>query len=379
LTGHVRKEGKTWYYAIELGRDENNNRKIKKKRGFKTKKDAQKALTEVLNELMKGTYIEPSKLLYRDYMKDWIQGKVTKGVKNRTIETYTWLLDKHILPHLGQFELQQITSLHVEKMLSTLKNEGKIADENIQKVYTLVNDSLNKALKFSLVSKNVASVVSRPKAKKKDIEVWDVDEANKFISVAEKDRSYIVFLLALTTGMRQSEILGLRWKDVDLKNGTVYVSHQLERRNKGFTDVKTKAGRRNIEIDPDTVEALKRQKKLIAGERLISGTVYENYDLVVPTSVGTPYLDSNIRKIFKRLIKEANVKKIRFHDLRHSHVSILLKMGENIKVVAERLGHADSRITQDTYGHLYPNMQKDTAKRFGQTLFGAKEQKSIHA
>lgn len=370
---HVRKEGNSWYYAIDLGKDANGKRKIKKKRGFKTEREAKKALLEIENQVNKGLYIEPSSILYKDFLQDWLKDKKI-SVKKTTFDTYESLVNTLITPNLGQLKLSDITARHIQSFIRDLIIEHSLSDESSQKVYTIIKDSLNSAIKFDLLAKNVCDKVDRPKIQKKEMKVWNLDEVQRFLNTAKNDHAFIVFHLALTTGMRQSEILGLRWKNVDLKNGVIYVREQLERYTHNFTSVKTKASNRNIAIPQETVSELMKQKKMISEEKFMANNEYTNLDLVCPTSVGTPYLPSNLTKIFKRLTNTANLKSIRFHDLRHTHASLLLQQNTNPKIVAERLGHSSSRITLDVYSHLLPNMQKDTAKLFGDMLFSVNKQ-----
>lgn len=370
---HVRKEGKSWYYAIDLGKGEKGKRKIKKKRGFKTEKEAELALAEVMLEINRGTFVEPSKILYSDFLDEWLKDKQI-SVRTSTFKMYKALVKGHISPVLGQLKLSDITARHIQNLIRDLFIKEALSDENIQKVYTIIKDSLNSAIKFDLLAQNVCNKVDRPKAEKKEMLVWNLEETQQFLEAAKNDRSYLVFHLALTCGLRQSEILGLRWKNVDLNTGVIYIREQIERYTKNFKDVKTKASRRNISLLDETIEELKRQKEMIKNEKAMAGSEYEDYDLVCPTSVGTPYLPSNLTKIFKRLIKEAGVKSIRFHDQRHTHASLMLIQNVNPKIVAERLGHSNTRITLDIYSHLLPNMQKDTAKQFGDMLFGAKKE-----
>ncbi|CEG31417.1 site-specific integrase [Peribacillus simplex] len=369
---HVRKEGKSWYYAIDMGKDSSGKRQIKKKRGFKTEKEAKNALAALMTDINKGNYVEPSKLSYSVYIDDWLKDKKI-SVKKSTHESYKALIEKHIIPALGDTKLSDITSRQIQSFIRDLFLTEELSDESIQKIYMIVKNSLNSAVKFELLAKNVCEKVERPKVQKKEMKVWDVEEIQHFLKVAEGDHSYMLFHLAVTTGMRMSEILGLRWKNVDLDNGVIYVKEQLERYSHNFTNVKTKASNRNISISETTVQALRKQRKMILQEKLMSSSEeYKDLNLVCPTSVGTPYLPSNLSKIFKRLTKTSGNKPIRFHDLRHSFATMLLSQSVNPKIVSEILGHSSSKITLDVYTHILPNMQKDTAKQLGNMLFGAK-------
>ncbi|WP_242301756.1 site-specific integrase [Bacillus cereus group sp. BfR-BA-01361] len=361
---------KTWYFILTHGKKEDGKPRQFKKRGFKTKQEAQKAMLELEQSLTLGTYIQPNKILYKEYLLErFLEDKMTK-VKKQTLNTYRWIVEKHIIPVIGGVELTKLNPIIIQGLYNKLTKEKALSDENIQKVHTLINDSLKKAERWGLIARNPAALVDRPKAVKKEITVWNVEEVRKFLKYAKKSgRYYIAFLLALTTGMRQGEILGLRWKDVDFENGCVRITQTLSSDGKDLLPyTKTKSGSRTIDLPEETVTALKKHWLFIRGERE-KNCSYKNLDLVVCTEFGTPTHKSNIRRVFKSIIKKADIPKIRFHDMRHTHATLLLLQGVNPKIVSERLGHADVRITLDTYSHLLPSMQKDTAIQFGKMLF----------
>lgn len=361
---------KTWYFVLTHGKKEDGKPKQFKKRGFKTKQEAQKAMLDLEQALTMGTYIQPNKILYKEYLLErFLEDKMTK-VKKQTLNTYRWIVEKHIIPTIGDVELTQLNPIVIQGLYNKLTKEKILSDENIQKVHTLINDSLKKAERWGLIARNPAALVDRPKAVKKEITVWNVEEVRQFLKYAKKGgRYYIAFLLALTTGMRQGEILGLRWKDVDFENGCVRITQTLSSDGKDLLPyTKTKSGSRTIDLPEETVTALKMHWLFIRGERE-KNRFYKNLDLVVCTEFGTPTHKSNIRRVFKSIIEKADIPKIRFHDMRHTHATLLLLQGVNPKIVSERLGHADVRITLDTYSHLLPSMQKETALNFGKLLF----------
>ncbi|MGG0175791.1 tyrosine-type recombinase/integrase [Gottfriedia acidiceleris] len=367
----VKKSGDKWYYVLTYGKKANGKPMQYKKRGFNTKKEAQQALLQLEQSLITGTYIKPNKILYSDYLLNyWLEDKQTK-VKKQTLTTYRWIVEKHLIPSLGSFELNEITPMLIQKFYNRLTKESILPSENIQKVHTLINDSLKKAERWDLISKNPASLVDRPKSIKKEITVWNVAEVQTFLKNAiGYNRYYIAFLLALTTGMRQGEILGLRWKDVDFERGCLRITQTLSSDGKEILPyTKTKAGIRTVDLPEETIKQLLNHKELIEQEKLSNGINYIDFGLVVCTSNGTPTNKSNIRRSFKAIIKSSNLPKIRFHDMRHTHATLLLLQGVNPKIVSERLGHADVRITLDTYSHLLPSMQKETARNFGKMLF----------
>jgi integrase len=245
-----------------------------------------------------------------------------------------------------------------------------LADENIRKIHTILNDSLNKAFKWEMISRNPAALVDAPKVSKKEIEVWDEEDIRKFLDAAKESRYYCAFLLALTTGMRQGEILGLRWKDIDVNNQTISIVQTLSHKGQELSvGAKTESGNRQISIDEETLSQVLRLKHLYKEEMMASRPLYKDLDLVIRTTLGTPLSPRNLLRSFYSIIDKSGVKKIRFHDLRHTHASLMLRQGVNPKIVSERLGHANVRITLDTYSHLLPNLQKETAKEFGRLFY----------
>lgn len=356
-----------WYYSFSY--KEGGKYKKKLKRGFKTKKEAEKAMMEVQDAMNKGNYIEPSTVLYRDFIQSWINDKKT-NVQKSTVETYTYLIERFVLPALGDIELSKITPRDIQSLYNDLKNNNKLGDENIRKVHTLINESLNKAFKWEMIIRNPAALVDPPKISRKEVEVWDEEEVQKFLAVAKDSRYYEAFLISLTTGMRQGEVLGLRMVDIDEKNLNFSIVQTLSHKGDEIkTGAKTQAGNRTISVDEQTMKQVLKLKERYEIEKEQAGPIYKDSGLVIRTSVGTPLSPRNLLRTFYGLIEKAGVKKIRFHDLRHTHASLLLRQGVNPKIVSERLGHANVRITLDRYSHLLPNLQKDTAAAFGQAFY----------
>ncbi|CAM3807621.1 tyrosine-type recombinase/integrase [Aeromicrobium ponti] len=374
-TGSVRKDKSSWYYVIEMGKGIDGKRKQKKKRGFKTKKEAQKALTEKLHELNSGTYIEPRKITMKDFLNEWLRNKQLT-IRESTFKKYYWIVNKHLFPHIGEVMLADLSPMHVQQLYHKLCHEKELSNENVRSVHKVLSQALKQGVKFEYISKNVTEFIGLPKVQKKEIEVWDLHEVQHFLEVTKSNRYHIAYLIALNTGMRQGEILGLRWKDINFDRNVLYVRQTLSHYGKLSNSTKTAAGVRTIALPEQLMKELKRHKVEQSKEKLKCGTIYEDRDLVVATEHGTPLHPRNLLRNFKIHVEKADLKEIRFHDLRHTHASLLLKQGAHPKVVSERLGHADTRITLDTYSHLLPNMQEETAEQFGNMLFGNASKKN---
>jgi len=368
-TGSVRKEGNKWYYVIEMGKDIRGKRKQKKKRGFKTKKEAKAALTKTLHEMNTGSYIEPSTQKFGEFLLGWLEIKKTT-VAESSYTTYYYNLKSHILPELENIALGNLKPIHIQQFYTKLLNEKKLNHNTVRKIHTMLVNALEHAVKLEMIVRNVASLVDPPKETKSEMEVWDVDEVKQFLNAAKDSPFYMVYLIAINTGMRQGEILGLPWENVNIEEESIHVKQTLSSGKKLKSTTKTAAGLRTVAIPDELVRELKRHKLEQKKHRLQMGELYTDYNLVNASEVGTPINPSNLRRDFNIYIKKAGVKKIRFHDLRHTHATLLLKQGVHPKIVSERLGHADTRMTLDRYSHLLPNMQRETARQFGEMLYG---------
>jgi integrase len=354
------KGDKKWWYQFYTGRIINGVRERITKRGFKTKKEAEKAMIEAMAAYQKGEYVEPSKMLYREYLQDWL--KTRRNLGEQTLELYDSYLRTHIIPALGHIPLAKITAHDIELFLDSLHEKG-LAPATIKRIFSVVNASLNAAANKDLITKNVANKVEKPKVKQhRELIIWEPSFVNEFLQKTRyASRYWIAVYLAIMTGMRQGEILGLRWSDIDFEKRNITIQQTVTRHRKIKQGAKTKNSVRSVAISPETVEVLKEHRQMIVQERVALGPNYENNDLVVCTHFGGPVTQRAIQKVWNSFLKKTGAPKITFHDLRHTHASLLIKQGVHIKVISERLGHSSVSITMDLYGHLMPNMQEDAA------------------
>lgn len=232
----IRKDKKTntWFYVLEMGKDDNGKRKQQFRRGFKTKKEAEEAYNKVKYEMKSGTYLDASKMLYKDFLDDWLSTK-QHSLEAHTIEIYKGYIKNYLIPELGNIPLAKLSAIHIERFISVLKSKG-LAHSTIERIYSVLNTSLNNAYKKEMVIKNVASLIDKPKVPKNELIVWDVDQAQAFLKTVQQSdsRFYVAFHLAIMTGMRQGEILGLRWSDIDFDNQNLVVCQTLSHNGKSF-------------------------------------------------------------------------------------------------------------------------------------------------
>lgn len=359
---HKYETNKGIRYMVMLETSNNGKRKQKKKMGFKTKKEATAYMAEAQVDLNKGTYIEPSKVLYKDFMQKYFSIK-KRSLGIQTIDVYQVHLKNYIIPSIGGIPLSNLKTDDIDKFISDMIDKG-YAPATIKKAINIIKNSLEHAIDIELLNKNVAKKATLPQEIKTEMKIWNEAEVNKFLKVAKDSEYYCFFYIAIMTAMRKGEILGLRWKDIDFKKKQLTVKQVLSQDAKSFiSGAKTKASNRTIDLSNSTLEVLKAQKAKIEQQKSILGNGYNSdHDLVIATQIGTPVDSSNLRKrIFSPLIEKADVPKIRIHDLRHTSASLLFNKGVNIKVISERLGHSSISITLQTYSHILPTMQRDAA------------------
>ncbi|MGE5483675.1 MAG: site-specific integrase [Ignavibacteriales bacterium] len=382
MRGHIKKRGKNSYSLVfDLGYDSEGHRKQKWITVHGDKKKAQSELVRILNELNTGTYVEPKKMTFAEYLQRWISDYASHSLKPRTFETYQQIIEEHITPYLGMIQLTRLQPLHLQDYYAAKLEDGRmdgkdggLAAGTVLNHHRLLHKALATAVKWGLVGRNVADAVEPPQPHRKEGRMLTQDEARRFLAVASQNRLYALFLLAMTTGMRQAEIVGLRWHDVDMERRTIAVQQTVQKRGKNVIvqDTKTASSRRLIPISKHVAEALKAIGERRDLERAVQKERYcEDYpDLVFVTLRGTPISGRNLVRTFKTLLGKAGLPDdIRFHDLRHTSASLLLAAGVHPKVVSERLGHSGIRITMDTYSHFMPTLQEGATATLDDILF----------
>lgn len=349
-----------WYFVFYTGEVKNGVRERIKRRGFKTQKEAVAAEAEARTSVNKGDFIEYSKILFEEYLVEWLKNK--RNVSEETRELYGSFFKIYIIPLLGSIPLVKINATHIDNFLTNLKDRG-LAESTIKRVFSVVNASLNAAATKDLILKNPCNKVDKPTVSRRNMVVWEPEYAFDFLEKTKgKSRYWIAIYLAIMTGMRQGEILGLRWSDIDLDNKTLHIQQTVTRKRRIKAGAKSDSSIRSVALSSDTIKTLKEQRQFILQERMLLGKDYQDHDLVVCTSFGGPATSRSVAKVWEKFIKTYEVRKITFHDLRHTHVSMLIKQKVHIKIISERLGHASVSITMDLYGHLLPNMQEDAAE-----------------
>ena len=373
MRGSVKKRGNVYQYVVDVGRDPfTGKRKQKTKGSFKRKKDAQAALNKVLNEIDVQGYIEPSKEIFSSFIESWFTSHYEKRIKETTAANIQSLINKHLIREnpFADKPLSKITTEDIDAFYN-LKIDEEYSSSYIRKMHQILNQAFNQAVKWKRIKYNPVIDADPPAVTKEEMKIWSYDEINTFLEHCKGERHHLTFLLAIYTGLRRGEILGLKWSDIDLVNKTIRVQRSLAYiPKKGYilTSTKTRKSNRIVPISDMVVNELVKYRKQqeIWKEQL--GEQYQEEDLVICTETGSKQDPRNVLRALKRLITTSNVTHIRFHDLRHTHASILISKGVDVVKVSKRLGHVNAKITLETYAHLVPDEDNDLADVFEKAL-----------
>jgi integrase len=406
MQGHLEKRGKdSWTIVIDKGRNPITNKRERIKKAVKgTKPEVQKVMNEMLHKLQTGTYIETHNLTVAEYFNHWIETYCTPNLAPKTLHSYRSEISNHIIPNLGQIPLEKLSPLHLQSYYSQLLTSGRrdgnggLSARTILYHHRIIREALKHAFRWQLVSRNVADAVEPPRFKKKEMFVMSREEVLTFLEAIEEHRDYAIIYTAIYTGMRQGELLGLTWKNVDLKHKVLNVRQQLQYQPGNgyvFKEPKTPRSKRQIPLTPGMVDVFKEIRKLQAQDKLLLGVKkdgneedaadqskysdnqtateihspeddasdkkkkYEDNDLVFCLENGKPLDGTNLTKRFKALAKKHGHPEMRFHDLRHTCATLLLAAGVDPKKVQDILGHESFNTTMDVYGHVLPSMQRE--------------------
>lgn len=368
-TIYKRPDG-TWAGQVTVGYDPLTG-KVKRKSFYgKTRKEVADKMAQALQAVRDGTYVEPTQTTLGEWLDKWLTGYKKGQLKPGTYENYEILINVHIKPALGKIPLAKLQA----HMLQAFYNEklekgradgrGGLSTRMVRYLHAIIRQALQQAVKEGLLARNVADATSPPTIKNKQMWPLTEDELLKFFETAKDDRLFAAYVLAATTGLRRGELLGLCWDSVDLEHGVITVQRELLILKSGLVleeTTKSKSGRRSIVLTDDAIRELKAWRKRQAQEKLLLGEAYQDNGLVFCKEDGTPLDPRDFTKRFQRHLEKAGLPKVRLHDLRHTHASLLLARGVHPKVVQERLGHSSITMTLDLYSHLVPGLQEAAA------------------
>ena len=366
MRGRIIKRGKPgkerYTIVLSMGLDPATGKRKQQWIAVKgNKRDAERKLVELLGQLENGTYVKPNKLTIGAFLERWLMDYAKPNLSPRTVEGYEHMVHKHIIPSLGHIVLTALRPDHLQHYNSEKLASG-LSARTVRHHHITLHTALQTAVKWGLLMRNVADAVDPPRFQRCEMNTLTEDELQCFLEAAKETKYYPLFYLALFTGMRRSELLALRWSDIDLLGCQVSVTksiHYLRNGENIFRQPKTAKSRRLVALSPSTVKILREHR--IAQENL--RTIIDN-DLVFSRVDGKPWLPDTITHAWLKIARRIGLNGIRLHDARHTHASLMLKQGVHPKIVQERLGHALIQITIDTYSHVAPSLQRAAAAKF---------------
>jgi integrase len=379
MRGHIVKRYKNSYtIVLNLGRDPATGTPKQQWISIKgTKKEAEKRLAELLHQLDTGTFMKPGKTTLGEFLERWLKDYVWPNLAPRTAEGYEHIIRRHLIPTLGNIPLTQLKPEHLQHYysdkLSSNRHDGKgvLSPRTVKHHHVTLHTALENAVKWGLLSRNPADAVSPPRSQSPEWHTLNEDDINILLEAAKETPYYALFYLAIYTGMRRSELLALRWSDIDLLLCQLYVTRTLHQLGKGeilYRAPKTAKGRRKIALSPSAASVLKEHREEQKLQQAMMGIPLTDDDLVFSQPDGKPLRPDSITHAWIKLVRRVGLKGIRLHDARHSHASLMLKAGIHPKIVQERLGHASIQITLDTYSHVAPGLQEAAANRFDELM-----------
>lgn len=316
----------------------------------------------------------------RDYLEEWLQIK-EPTLSPTTVVWYRFVIRRHVVPDLGHLPISELKPQHIQrmysdKMRSRPEGGGKISPNSVRCIHRILHAALSQAVRLQIVASNPCDAVDPPKYSRRLPRYWKPEEAARFLEAIKDDRLFALFHLALGTGLRRGELLGLRWDGVDLERACLTVNQVRVRAGARTVskEPKTAGSYRTIALSIQVCQTLKRHAASQREEKRLMGDAYMDNNLVFAAIDGRPLNPDYIGcQYFRRLIARAGVQQINFHGLRHTHATLLAMGGVPLKTVSARLGHSSVKITGDIYSHVFDRMDRDAAEKFDATLSGTLE------
>ncbi|MHB9112922.1 MAG: tyrosine-type recombinase/integrase [Thermoleophilia bacterium] len=375
MRGYIRKRGKNSYLvAVFAGRDGLTGKKRYKYMTVRgRRKDAEKVLQTELHRVNSGMPLilpEKGRVTVRQHFETWLESYARMATRPTTFESYRFLVKKYIIPALGDLRLEQLQPQHLQRLYAEKLSRGRadgqggLSPRTVQYLHVRIKQGLKYAVKWGLVGRNVAELVDPPRQVKKEMKTLTVAEVQTFLAAMRTDRLFALWRLALGTGMRRGELLGLRWQDIDFEHKHLTVRQQLVLVNGRplFQEPKTKKSKRLIPLSVEMIDVLREHRLKQAEDRLLA-TDYSDLDLVFAGPGGEPLDPGDMVKRFEFRLQKAGLKRVRFHDLRHTFATLALQAGVQLKTVQETLGHEDIATTGNTYQHVIRSVQEEAIRK----------------
>ena len=360
-----------WLLRVYVGRDATGKRRYASQTVRGSKREAQRELTKMLRGKDTKTLLKPSRETVGAYLARWLDTWAAPRVRPRTLGDYRSIVRTYLAPDLGTVRLSQLSPSEIQDLYNGMLARG-LSARTVRYAHSVLRSALAQAVKLNLIIRNPADLTEPPRKERREMGVMTKAQVSVFFEAAKGDRWEALWHLLLTSGLRPGEALGLKWDD--LEGNKVRVQRVMIPGSRGtwrLAEPKTDRSRRVVVIPASTGRALREHRRKQARERLAAGEHYNDHGLMFAMPDGAP---PNYRGLvlshFKPILAKAGLPSFRPYDLRHTAATLLLSLGEHPKVVSERLGHSSTQQTMDTYSHVMPDMQEQSATRLEALVYG---------
>lgn len=337
----------------------------------KTRREVQDKLTVALRTRQLGLPQSDDRRTVGAYLNEWLT-TTEATIRPRTFVRYSEYVRIHAIPVVGHVVLSHLGPQHLQQLYANRLAAG-LSTSSVAHLHSVIHTALRQAEAWGVVPRNVARLVKPPRVRRREMRTLSPEEARLLLQAASSDRYEALFAIALSTGMRLGELLGLRWRDVQLDAAALHVTATLQSTRQGhqFAEPKTSQSRRQVALTQTAIAALRRHRATQIAERLRLGHSWHDLDLVFTSENGGPVDDSNLRtRHFYPLLERAGLPRLRLHDLRHTAATLMLGRGVHPKIASEMLGHSQIAVTLDLYSHVTPTMQREAAAAIDAVLSG---------
>jgi integrase len=335
----------------------------------KTKKECQEWIKKTIGQIDDGMTFANTQITLEEYLSGWITSKKS-SIRQTTWIHYKMIIDKYIVPQIGHFKIHGLRPHHIQVFYDRMLGEN-VGAYTVLKIHTVLHGALDRAVRLGSIGNNPVRLAMPPKEPRREMQIFDENQVSQMLVVAFGNYLEPILHLAVSSGMRQMELLGLKWTDLDWVKQSIKVERQLARpvgENINFTQPKTRYGRRTVILGSGTIDTLRKRYEYQNEARQKASEKWKEHNLIFTTRYGTPHHPRNILRDFKILLEKAGLPIIRFHDLRHTAASLMLNYGIPVIVVSRILGHAKPSITLDVYGHLIPSIQIEAAQKIDELI-----------
>lgn len=386
MRGHIAKKGNNYYAVIYEGVDPTTGKERHRWHAAGARRiDAERLVNELVRRRHDGESTAADRSTLGDYLVErWLPLQESR-LRPRTYQSYKSVVELHVVPRVGHIRLAKLQADDLDSLYVQLlrdgnrrgKGGGGLSPASVRYVHRVLREALADAHRKGIVTRNVATQADPPSPSADGeppvLQVWGAHELRRFLEATVEHHHHTLFTIAAKTGMRRGELLALRWRDIDVERSTITIRRALAvvGWSLHFADVKTRTARRTIDISGTALEAISARREVLEKAAADAGEGFDPKGLVFARPDGAPIHPEYVTRTFDRVVAKHGLPRIRFHDLRHTHATLLLKAGIPVKVVSERLGHASPGFTLNVYQHVLPGMQAEAAQIFDQLLAAA--------